>query len=275
MSDTMIDTSHTRAVIFDLDGTLLSKQKFILPGSLKAIEKLRKKGFLIGIATGRSLRSIKPVLDLVPVDLPLTLLNGSLIIDHHSHGVMDRLLLPVATVKKVYDITRYTSLRLHVYTDDQVFLDMSDAPLYRRIDPISYADCASIEGINFSDYNFHKAMITGKETETLGWELLNTLLQESPGEFYPVSSFKDHIEIMHPEANKRNGLKFIATNHGLDPSSIIAFGDADNDLDVIRNVGWGVAMGNASENLKRYADIVIGPNDEESIAAYLTELFNL
>lgn len=166
-------------------------------------------------------------------------------------------------------------MRLHLYTAEDVFLDMEDDELYKKIDPITYQNSASIEGVDFDSTQFHKAMITGEKTETLGWELLNELLAQEPGSFYPVSSYKDHIEIMHPLANKKNGLQYIQNQAGIQPSEIIAFGDADNDLGIIQSVGWEVAMQNASSTLKDHAKITIGSHNEHAISEYLTELFNL
>lgn len=271
----MVEINSVRAVLFDLDGTLLSKQRQILDSSIQTINKLKAQGIAIGIATGRILRSVIPFFESLHVDLPITLLNGSLILDPITHAVLDRHILSSEVVKKIYQITRDSSLRLHLYTAEDVFLDMEDDELYKKIDPIAYQNSASIEGVDFDSTQFHKAMITGEKTETLGWELLNELLAQEPGSFYPVSSYKDHIEIMHPLANKKNGLEYIQNHAGIQPSEIIAFGDADNDLGIIQSVGWGVAMQNASSTLKDHAKITIGSHNEHSISEYLTTLFNL
>ncbi len=262
-------------IIMDLDGTLLSSRKSVLPFTKNILTELQKKGILLGFASGRSAASAQAFTDLFDSQLPLTLFNGSLIIDSISKKVLYSIHLDNLIVAELIRITRSTSLRLHLYTESQVYLDMEDAPLYKKIDPITYETCQPIENMRKTNTPIIKAMITGEETETLGRKLLNDLAIKYPNSFYAVSTFKNHIEIMNPMANKKNGLDMIVERHQIPLSSIIAFGDADNDKEMLMAVGWGVAMGNCSNALKAIADDVTADNDSDGIGCYLANLFGL
>ena len=262
-------------IIMDLDGTLLSSKRTVLPFTKKILSELQKRGILLGFASGRSAASAQAFTDLFSSQLPLTLFNGSLIIDSISKEVLYSIHLDSTIVSELIRITRNTSLHLHLYTENQVYLDMEDALLYKKIDPITYESCQPIENMSNSNTLFIKAMITGDETETLGWKILSDLEISHPNSFYAVSTFKNHIEIMNPLANKKNGLDLISRRHQIPLSSILAFGDADNDREMLMSVGWGVAMGNCSPSLKAYVDDVTADNDSDGIGHYLANVFGL
>ena len=91
-------------------------------------------------------------------------------------------------------------------------------------------------------------------------------LYESDKDIYITSSVKQLIEISYKDAGKRSGVQYLAGLLGIDRKDIAAFGDADNDIDMIQFAGCGVAMGNATEHLKSIADYVTKSNDEDGVA---------
>ena len=267
--------STIKAILLDLDGTLLTSRKNVLPFTRHILTKLQNQGILLGFASGRGYASAQAFTSLFVSDLPLTLFNGSLIVDPVSKEVLYSIHLDRMIVSRLIQITRNTSLRLHLYTENQVYLDMEDALLYKKIDPVTYETCQPLTEMSKTNTPIIKAMITGKETETLGKRLLEKLAIDYPNSFYAVSTFKDHIEIMNPDANKKNGLQLIAERYNIPLCSMLAFGDADNDREMIMSVGWGVAMGNCSESLKAYADDITKDNNNDGIGLYLAKLFDI
>ena len=91
-------------------------------------------------------------------------------------------------------------------------------------------------------------------------------LYESDKDIYITSSVKQLIEISYKDAGKRSGVQYLAGLLGIDRKDIAAFGDADNDIDMIQFAGYGVVMGNATEHLKSIADYVTKSNDEDGVA---------
>ena len=80
------------------------------------------------------------------------------------------------------------------------------------------------------------------------------------------------LEVFDPSVNKWQGILHVAKAHNVKPEEVIAIGDGINDLDMVKNAGLGVAMGNAHPNLLKYAKKVIGPNTEDGLAIFLEEL---
>lgn len=270
-----MNPASIQAIVLDLDGTLLSTSKTILPYTKKVLNTLEKQGTRLIFASGRGYGSVQPFAHSFFSRLPLILFNGSVILDPTTANRLKTLKLDAKIVHTLYESTRNTPLRMHLYTQDQVFLDMEDEQKYRMLDPVAYRNCQSIEGISFTRNPFIKAMITGDQTDTLGWEIINNLIKIHPGAFYPVSTFKNHIEIMNPKANKKHGLQMVSERCNIPFSNMLAFGDADNDIEMLQSVQWGVAMGNASDTLKLHADAITDDNDHDGIGIYLARMFNL
>lgn len=258
-----------------MDGTLLTSQHTISPATLEVLLTLSERGILIGFASGRGYQSVQRLIKNFPIHLPMTVFNGSIVYEARTGEILLHLDLDQKIVEELIARTRGTSLHIHVTTETQVFLDIEDAPHYKKVDPFTYVDCKPLETLSQADYPVIKAMITGKETETAGRILLDELQKDYPGMFTAVSTFKDHIEIVNPKANKRAGVEMVASMYNIELDEIIAFGDAENDCEMLRAVGWGVAMANASEMLKGCADDITKSNDEDGIAHYLTALFDL
>lgn len=259
----------------DLDGTLLSSHKTILPYTRNVLMEVKRRGILLGFASGRSAVSAQAYTQSISSQLPLTVFNGSIIIDPDSNGKLYSVHLDDFIVFQLIKITRNTALRLHLYTENQVYLDMEDSLLYKQLDPIAYETCQPISNAFMKSEPIVKAMITGRETESLGQDLLGELAHRYPESFTAVSTFKNHIEIMNSKANKRNGLDLISKRMNIPLSSMLAFGDAENDREMLMSVGWGVAMGNSSNLLKACVDDVTADNDNDGIGHYLAKFFKL
>jgi Cof subfamily protein (haloacid dehalogenase superfamily) len=83
------------------------------------------------------------------------------------------------------------------------------------------------------------------------------------------------IEVVKAGLNKAVGLKRVAEHFGIPNDRIIAFGDEDNDLEMIEFAGHGIAMGNAIPELKNIADAITNSNEEDGVARYLEEVLSL
>lgn len=83
------------------------------------------------------------------------------------------------------------------------------------------------------------------------------------------------IELIKSGINKAVGLEKITDYYGIPPERVIAFGDEDNDLEMLEFAGCGVAMGNGIEGVKSVANKVTKSNEEDGIAVFLKDYFAL
>lgn len=90
---------------------------------------------------------------------------------------------------------------------------------------------------------------------------------------YIARTLRTFLEIMNPNVSKGEGLKIALQRRGLDAAQVIAFGDEENDLPMFGATGFAIAPANAKESVRNAADLVIGPNTEDGVAAFLEKTF--
>ena len=93
-----------------------------------------------------------------------------------------------------------------------------------------------------------------------------------PKELSVVQTAAFYLEVIPSQINKGQGIRSICSVLGIQTQDVIAFGDAENDIPMLREAGIGVAMGNAADAVKAEADYVTHSNNEDGIAAALEAL---
>ena len=106
-------------------------------------------------------------------------------------------------------------------------------------------------------------------------EKVTALLSPALPEVYITSSAPQLVELAHRDAGKHSGVRFLAEQLGLSPACVAAFGDADNDADMLRYAGVGVAVSNASPACLAAADLVTKLHHEDAVAYAIHELLNI
>ena len=103
-------------------------------------------------------------------------------------------------------------------------------------------------------------------------EVQRTIAEKLPQSLTVVQTAAFYLEIIPAVINKGQGIFDVCRALGIRPEEVIAFGDAENDIPMLRAAGMGVAMGNATEAVKAAADMVTLTNNEDGIAAALEML---
>ena len=247
--------SRIKAIFFDVDGRLLShKQNDVPPSTRRALAELRARGVQTVVATGRHMIEFSklPVSD-IPFDGYLTL-NGNLLLDSN---------------RKVYAGTPINQGEMEVLA--QIF----------RANRIPFV----MIGENDRYINYINETVIRTQTETKGTvpavgcyggekvyqilafvpehhkKLLDDLLDECA-----VTSWNDTgIDIIPKNGGKSAGIQKFLDEQGLDRSEIMAFGDGENDIEMLQFAGIGVAMGNADDRVKAAADYVTDTVDNNGI----------
>ncbi len=267
-----------KMLVFDLDGTLLNNNHKITPLTLKVLLRL-KNDFHIIIATGRRLYEIRDVLDQVK-DLKI---DESYIVTANGADVFLRNDL-FLRYKIDYGIVR------EIF---KIRLEDIDINLYDLHDWYSDGDIRSpIMNHFISDLGI-KPIIT--DLSELKIDACSKIVYYSPDclkleefankirekNFKDISIFystSDLVEITSVAASKYNAIRDIALSECIDVGSILAFGDNDNDYEMLLNVGKGILMKNANDRLKSNLpnnEITAFCNDNDGVARFLIEFFNL
>lgn len=252
-----------KMVVTDLDGTLLRSDKSISSRTFRALEKLNKKGVKIAIATARPPRHALKILSDNFENLYVICYNGAEI--YHNGNLVYKKLIGIETVKSIVDwfCVNFPSVNLsleienHLYTNFDISLNAGWLPPYSQV--------------NFKTFKHSE---TAKVMVDLSmFDDICTVDSIIPACCSMVVTDKKSLgQIAHCDVSKMNAVKYLANLFGYSLSDIVAFGDDYNDLDIIRECGIGVAMGNAEGDLKVIADIIAETNDNDGVARVLENI---
>ena len=257
----------------DLDGTLLTSDKRLTEYTKKVLNQAIEQGIIVLVATGRPYTGIPKELQEFPGMRYALTANGARIIDTWENKILVEKLFPLDCAKKALEIfSKYDTLQ-EVYFDGQGYAEerkLSIAERYHR-NPAMWnyirttrKPVTSIEEII---RNKNKAMdkvqalFADLDELKLAWDELSKI-----EEFEIVSSLGYNIEINAAGVNKGTGLVELGKCLGIQRDEIMACGDGNNDEAMLREVGFGVAMANATDFVKAAANYITGTNDEEGAA---------
>lgn len=270
---------NIKLVASDLDGTLLNKNKEITPRLFQALEKLNELGILFVPATGRPFGTVPQAIKELPFLKYVITSNGAAIYDAAEEKIIiENYLLPEAVdavmeiARELPVITEYfiegkAYIAKNVYDDLTPFCLTESHVAYIKNSRIPVEDfwtemkqnAAVLENINlvFAD------MALRKET----WDRLKGL-----GLASVTAATTKNIEITSLSATKAKALKKLCEVLGLTRENVLAMGDGDNDMPMIRFAGIGVAMANGEEHIKQAADIIADDCDDFGAAKILEQV---
>lgn len=264
--------SNKHLIALDLDGTLLTDNKEISTRNKKILAKASQAGHIVVIATGRPNRASINYYNELKMNTPMVNFNGALV--HHPRnkkwGVFHNP-LPVETalnvVETCYDLDVYNIL---AEIEDNVFLDKYDEGiinLFQQLGQTYPFTVGHLKNKLVSDPT--SLLIHPKESQV---DQLKSLLNNHHAEVLELRGWGapwNIIEIVKKGLNKAVGLHKIANYYDIPKERIIAFGDEDNDLEMIDYAGVGVAMDNGINELKSIAKHVTNTNEQDGVGEFL------
>ena len=260
-----------KIIFSDLDGTLLNSDRHVSEVNRKAVKECRKKGIVFVACTARPRRAIKEFCDAIPFDAVICL-NGARVclndknIDNGmsyetSHGIISKL-------------SRDKNKIIVLETGDGIFSDT----IIPEWNITTVTDLTKLD----KKIKVFKILVIGKDNKFLEFE--------RGGELISFKDIKDDVlnavdedtyfsisenwiyQIMAKNDTKWNAVKEVLETYGFTKDEAVYFGDDNDDVESIKNIGLGIAMGNAIERVKENADIVIDTNDNDGVAKYLKEI---
>lgn len=265
-------------IALDLDGTLLTDDKKISERTKQVLFKAKEEGHIVVISTGRPHRASINYYYELGLDTPMVNFNGALI-HHPQNRNWDALHnpMPIRTAHKIieacYDL-RVNNILAEVL--DDVYIDSFDSKLIGFFDEIEDEAPYVIGNLKQKLEEDPTSILVYPEEEQV--QQLRSHLDGYHAEVIEHRKWGapwNVIEIIKKGMNKAVGLKKIAHYFDIPQDQIIAFGDEDNDLEMIDYAGVGVAMGNAIDELKSLAKHVTATNEEDGIGAFLEEYLKL
>ncbi|OCA84284.1 phosphatase [Bacillus sp. FJAT-27225] len=263
-------------IALDLDGTLLTDDKVVSEKTKDVLMKAKAEGHIVMISTGRPYRSSEMYYHELGLETPIVNFNGAFVhhpLDH-SWGAYHTP-LDIKTAKDIVEACRnFTFHNIIAEVIDDVYFHYHDEKL---IDLFTFGNPKITSGdLAEKLEDSPTAMLIHSEEEDV--KKIRAHLSEVHAEVIDHRSWAAPwhvIEIIKSGMNKAVGVKRVADFYGIPQQRVIAFGDEDNDLEMIEYAGKGVAMGNAIDALKTIAKDITLTNQEDGIGVYLEETLNL
>ncbi|KAF1303325.1 HAD family phosphatase [Enterococcus saccharolyticus] len=264
-----------KLIAIDLDGTTLNNQSLISLRTAEVLEKAKKAGHYVSIATGRPFRMSEQFYRQLKLDTPMVNFNGGLVHKPYQQWEFEReislskeiafdilaqkeklkLDFVAAENRETFYINDLNDFEGHFFATDTV----TEANLFTNLttDPTSLLIKTKHEFSSHVSDSLTKQFANQIDVRT--WGGPNAIL-----------------EIVPKGVQKAMSVSVIADSLNIDQKDVIAFGDEHNDLELLDYAGWGVAMKNGTDQLKGVAnDVTSDTNEEDGLANYLEKYLAL
>lgn len=265
-----------KLIAFDCDGTLLNDDGKIMPSSVGAIKAARAKGCRIILITGRPYISVKPILKALSLndnrEEYVALFHGALIQNTKGNTLSKTPL----NFKDFVDLDLFAvnrQISMVAETQKYIFTTMGNIDLRTSFE--SYKNRLPIHVKTLHQFiNIQHSMEILKILLIGDFRRLNEVERNIPKwikERFTIARSEDYcIDVSSKIINKGCALKQLANKLNIKPTEIMAFGNADNDIPMIKYAKYGVAMKNSSSQLLKEANIITTTNNEDGISQVIT-----
>jgi Cof subfamily protein (haloacid dehalogenase superfamily) len=281
-----------KLIATDLDGTLLNEKGEVSIENAYAIKKAMNHGIQFVVATGRSYKAANNPLQAMNITCPIICLNGAITYDINQK-LARKVPMDITVCKEVLSVCQEANMYIEFFTNQSVFSVSREYFLKVMMDIIKSANPDVSEEhireraearfqndqVQFID-NYDEVFLMEHIDiyKILGFSLEKNKLKEvysklEHKEGLTITSSGDiNLEFNHPDAQKGIALEILAKGMGIQMEEVMALGDNLNDKSMLQRSGRGVAMGNATEEIKELCEYKTKTNNEHGVAFAIEEM---
>jgi 5-amino-6-(5-phospho-D-ribitylamino)uracil phosphatase len=251
------------AFLFDLDNTLANSHGEITPRTKRALQTLAKKGYRIGLCTGRHRATLQhKALPNLPKESIHVVSGGAQVIDSGGKVHWEKC-IPYETAMELTTMLDKEGAEVRLQTDNRLFGNK------RARETNAYGKSHSIEHFPHVD----APIIAAENISNTVRKILSQNKQISCKT--PLAhTRKSSVDITAAGVSKKSGIIEWCKLHAITPKEIIGFGDGNNDIEFLNTVGYAIAMGNATKEVKQIVDETTGTCDEDGVASWIEQHIN-
>lgn len=254
-----------KAIVCDIDGTILDVNHQIPDELTNLFTQLQSDGVIVTLASARPTLSILEVGNQLNLQAPLIALNGSLMVNSQAEIIYNQQF----EFKRIQAVLEtFPDILVNSYNGAKWYANQHNENILREENFVKFK--AQI-GLAFPELS-NMVVLIAEHTKLLAVQ--QHILNYEPD----LSAVFSHPEYLHVAVHgvcKASGVAQFAHMHQLELSDFIAFGDGENDISMLQQVGHGVAMGNASARVKQAVTRVTSSNQELGVVRYLENLLKL
>ena len=251
-------------VVSDVDGTLLTKDKTLTDAAKDAVRRLHEAGIGFTITSSRPVIGMHFLIEPLAITLPVGAFNGSCIVDPQMKPI-EQHLIPAAAAKRSLDVLNEFGVDIWLFTSDLWLTRRPDGEYVPhekraiRADPTIVAD--------FTPYLESACKIVGSSSDAPLLQRCEVAMQQALGaEATAVRSQSYYLDVTPPGCDKGTFVEAMAKRLGISTDAVATIGDMQNDLAMFRKSGLSIAMGNATDDVKKVATHVTASNEDEGFA---------
>ncbi len=261
-----------KLICSDIDGTLLNKDRALEGITIEQIKSVENNmGIPFVLISARMPQAMRHLQQKLDNKEALVCFNGALILDGNNNELVNQV-MPLEAVKSILEQTQTHNIHMSVFHKDEWFVNKMDYWAKReenntQITPV-LADIESEISRLYSVQNgLHKILLMG---DAYKMDQIEQHLREYQQANVAVYRSKDtYIEINVNTVSKKTAIEVLENHYQISKDQIMAFGDNDNDVEMLDYVGHGVAVGNAKPKVMAIANDTTLTNKEHGVALYL------
>ena len=257
-------TGPITAVLADVDGTLITGAKVLTPQAIEAIEQLHEHRVLFAITSGRPPRGMRMLVSPLELHGPMAAFNGGIIV-RPDMTVVDERAVAADVAPAVIDVIRAQGLYAWIYRGTEWYVTDPHAPhAARESGTVQFQPTVvpsydglldrAVKIVGVSDDYDRVAQCEATMHEQFG-----TRVSASRSQPY-------YVDVTNPAANKVVVAERLSHHYQIPLEQIATLGDGANDVLMFKRSGMSIAMGNASEEVRRQATYVTASNEDEGFA---------
>lgn len=261
------------SIIFsDIDGTLLDGRNQIPARTREKILELEQRGIRFILLSARMPDGVRVVQRALGNHSPIVCYSGGLVLDEQGNTLFSRQ-LPIEKAAEIKTMLKHAcpGVCCSAYGNEQWVVDDDRNPWVLQEEAITggKASVGDLKERFAGDGGIHKFLLMGEPGEI---DTAAALLKEQYPDLTVQRSKDTYLEIMDGTVKKSLGVQVLCRYFGIPQEEAAAFGDGENDIDMLQAAGYGFAMANAPEHVRQAAPYVTLSNEEEGIWHILCQL---
>ncbi|MFZ4813942.1 MAG: Cof-type HAD-IIB family hydrolase [Phototrophicaceae bacterium] len=257
-----------RLVVLDVDHTLLNNQSELTPRTEQAIRAAMGMGVKFMLATGKNYASCRELIQKLNIDMPCIFTQGLTI--HEPNGTLrHEQTLDDDIIRRVITYAEDRGFAVVVYSQGRVLARVANPyveEIHTRWKEVQPEYVGTLQNL-IGNVKINKLVLISpndpRRIKALRWQLNAQI----GGNARLMSGGVPHmLEVLPPNGSKGNALRALLKELKIDPKQVMAIGDGENDLEMIKIAGIGVAMANAEKILKDAADDITSSNETDGVA---------
>lgn len=266
-----------KLITIDVDGTLVSPLKRLSKENIIAIDRARDMGVHIALASGRPYHSMERYIKKLGLDRKghfTVCQNGSYIFDNAIGKPIRGNFQTIKDLKRLDNLMADFNVEVSAMNDMGFYTRHKNPNIYTKIDAL--INKLKLEQIDYDrvtdDKHFGRFLILGSKSNID--KVLKNMPKEVLEDYYAVQTAPFLIEVMNKKANKGHAVKLMAEMLDINPDEIMSIGNEKNDIPMLEQTGFPVAMENAVDELKKHAKFITKSNLQNGVAYAINKLID-